>query len=63
MSAALHMARSGLRLMLSTEARPPEPPSALLLWLPQKMEQSAQFGNTQPEICLLYSAFFSCAFT
>src|SRR5260370_25172177 len=60
-SAALHMVLSVLRLMVSTVARPPQPPSALLFWLPQKMKQAAQFRNTQPENCSLWSAFFSCA--
>lgn len=58
-SAALHREPSGFGLMLPTEARPPQSPSALLLWLPQDMEQPAQFRNTQSERCSVCSAFFS----
>lgn len=45
-SAALYMTCSGLGLMVPAKVRPPQPRFALLLWLPQHMEQAAQFRNT-----------------
>jgi hypothetical protein len=59
--AALHMAAPGPCLMHASEARPPYPLDALLLWLPECMDDPAQFGHTQLDTGLVGPAFFSCA--